>query len=456
MLAARFTSDRQFAQQAWLFLRGLVDGRLDSLDCVVYGGILLGIVCGVLGAFVVLRRQSLLGDAIGHAVLPGVCVGFLIAQSRSMPMLLSGAVVFGLLAAMLISLLQRTTKLKSPECMGVVFSGFYGLGIVLLKIISRGSTAGKSGLEKFLWGQIVGLTPDDLILIGIIVALSIILIRIYWRPLALSSFDPSYAASQGIAVQRIHYLLSAMLTVAIVISIQAVGVILVSAMLIIPAATAYLLTDRLKRMVILSGALGALAGLMGAFFSYTLKGAPTGSLMVLAATVPFMLTICFAPRHGVLPRLLRVIRHRKLTHGQNLLRSIYMILERRNNGFEDRRIGVDDIAAIRQETPQFIAKLVRIAAKQNWVRSDSPDPVILTDAGLDEAKRLTRNHRLWELFLTHEAKLSSQAVHTDAEQIEHVLAPDVLQRLEAMLDHPQTDPHGSIIPTSTETGSGER
>jgi ABC-type Mn2+/Zn2+ transport system permease subunit/Mn-dependent DtxR family transcriptional regulator len=444
-LAARFGLDGSTWTLITRFLGGLFDGRIDSLDCAVYAAIFLGITCGALGSFIVLRRQSLLGDAIGHSVLPGVCLGFLAAGGRSIPMLLLGALISGLLSALLIALIQRTTKLKTGECMGLVFTGFYGLGIVLLKIVQRRSLPGSSGLDKLiLGGQIAAISLLDTILIGAVMLFAIAMIVIFWRPLSVSSFDEEFAQGLGIPVRWIHYLLMVLLTVAIVISIQAVGVVLVSAMLVIPAATGYLLTDRLKRMVLLSACFGSLGGVTGAFFSYLDKDAPSGAFMVLAAALLFALAFFLAPRHGLLPRLKRRYDQRRRTAAENLLKTLYIMREHR--GTDDPRFGVHDVAAMRHEPPEAIHRLRRIAARRDWVDPTSPDPIILTPQGLEEARRIVRNHRLWELFLTQEANLASDHVHADAEYIEHVLPKDVLRKLEQMLDSPAADPHGRPIP----------
>jgi manganese/zinc/iron transport system permease protein len=160
ILAAGFTSDVTLSETIARFFAALVDNRIEATDCVVWAALLLGATCGLLGSFIVLRRQSLLGDAIGHAVLPGVFVGFIIAGARWTPALLLGALIAGLLAAGLIAALQRTTLLKSGECMGVAFTGFYGLGIVLLRYVQKSPQYGsdKAGLDRFLFGQIVGTT----------------------------------------------------------------------------------------------------------------------------------------------------------------------------------------------------------------------------------------------------------------------------------------------------------
>ena len=444
-LAARFSLEGSTLELIRRFLGGLVDGRFDSLDCAVWGAAVLGVTCGMLGSFIVLRRQSLLGDAIGHSVLPGVCLGFLAAGQRSIPMLVIGAMVAGLLATLLIALIQRTTKLKSGESMGLVFTGFYGLGIVLLKKVQDQAIPGASGLDKLiLGGQIAALSTADLVAMVIVAVIAIGAVVVFWRPLAASSFDEEFAVGVGIPARGVHYLLMVLLTVAIVISIQAVGVALVSAMLVTPAATAYLLTDRLHRMVVLGAIFGAVAGLVGAFFSFLDNDAPSGAFMVLAASLIFGAAFLVAPRYGVLPRVMRRWEQRRRTQAENLMRTLFVIMERR--GTDDRRFGVHDVAAQRQESPATVKQLARLATRRGWLDRHSRDPIILTDLGLEEARRIVRNHRLWELFLTQEAKLAADHVHADAEYIEHVLPQAVLRRLEQMLDQPVQDPHGRPIP----------
>jgi manganese/zinc/iron transport system permease protein len=462
-IAARFSTEQSLGQTLARFFAALVDNRLTTEDFVVYGAILLGVTSGLLGCFIVLRKQSLLGDAIGHAVLPGVCLGFLFAGARSTPALLGGALIAGLLAAALIGLLQRTTQLKTGECMGVVFTGFYGIGIVLLKYIQNlqgretflsriglghAINTGQSGLDKFLFGQITSINLTDITYMAIIAGVAIAAVIVFWRKLAVSTFDEGFAFSVGLPVKRIDYLLTALVTVAIVVSIQAVGVVLVAAMLVTPAGTAYLLTDRLHRMAILSALFGATAGVLGAFFSLFGEDLPTGSFMVLAASLLFAMAFLLSPRHGVIPRWLRLIERKRRTQAENLLRSIYILLEKRNDagGAIDRRFGVDDLAAIRHESSAQVHALRRRAAALHWVERDSRDPIILSDEGLAAARQVVRNHRLWELFLTQEAHLAGDHVHRDAEHIEHVLPREVLARLEQMLDNPTADPHGRPIP----------
>ncbi|QOV87508.1 metal ABC transporter permease [Humisphaera borealis] len=452
-LAARFETAEPWYSHLARFARELVDDRIGTTDLVVLAAILLGVTCGVLGCFLILRRQSLLGDAVGHAVLPGVFLGFLAAGARSTPALLLGALVAGLLAAALIAVLQRTTQLKAGECIGVVFTGFYGLGILLLKHIQNNAARypGQAGLDKFLFGQIAGISATDVIYMAVVAAVSLACVALAWRSLAAWAFDEGFAVSIGLPVKAIETMMTGLVTVAIVISIQAVGVVLVAAMLVTPAATAYLLTDRLHRMVLLAAMFGAAAGVIGAVVSLLGADMPTGSLMVIAGGTLFGLAFLLSPRHGLLPRLRRVWERRRRTQAENLLRMLYLIMESRAGGGKvpdnaDRRFGVSDAAGARGTTPAAVRKYWRLAAHRGWVDPSSPDPMILTDAGFAEARHVVRTHRLWELFLTQEAKIASDHVHADAEDIEHILPRDVLAKLEHMLDYPTADPHGKPIP----------
>ncbi|HSI35687.1 MAG: metal ABC transporter permease [Phycisphaerae bacterium] len=447
-LAARFNSTQNGLAEVRDAVARLFDSRIEGVDCVVWAAVLLGVTCGVLGCFIVLRKQSLLGDAIGHSVLPGVCLGFIVAGSRSTPALLIGALIAGLCATALIGLLQRTTRLKPGECMGVVFTGFYGLGIVLLRVAGDRGGGGSAGLDRFLFGQIAGISLADVGYVAVVTVATLLMVWACWRSLAVWTFDEGFAHGIGVRTRALEYTLTGLLTLAIVISIQAVGVVLVAALLVTPAATAYLLTDRLHRMVILAAAFGAGAGVIGIFASLGLSSAtatmPTGATIVLAAGMLFALAFLLSPRHGLLPRTARLWERRRRTRAENLLKTMYQIMERR--GGTDRRVGVSDITSARQESAAHVRSLARLARKRDWLTAADHDPLVLTESGYAHAAGVVRNHRLWELFLTQEAHLAADHVHRDAEHIEHVLPRDVIARLEQMLDHPAADPHGRAIP----------
>jgi len=266
----------------------------------------------------------------------------------------------------------------------------------------------------------------------------------------VTSFDEPFARSIGIPVRFFHYLLMALLTVATVISIQAVGVVLVSAMLIIPAAAAYLLTDRLPLMLALSALFGVLSGVLGAFVSFLGPSLPTGPFMVVAGATLFAAAYVFSPRYGVLIRFVRRVRKRRRVAIENILKSIYHALERTDSG----STSVAEIAEGRAETDGVVRRHLKPPIRRGFVTLEG-GAVRLTAAGEARAERVVRNHRLWELYLTKEAEIASDHVHEDAEEIEHVLGEDIVRQLEQRLDYPDTDPHGRRIPGVQATSTGE-
>lgn len=274
--------------------------------------VVVGGVCGVIGTFLVLRGLSLIGDATGHATLPGVCVGFLVARgAKIMSLLLLGALVSGFLAAVLVGVLSRGTRTRTDASIGVVLSVFFGVGIVLLSYIQASPTGAQAGLNSFLYGNAAGVDGQQLVYLASLGFIVIALVAVFWRWLVAVVFDEDFAQSIGIPVRAVHYALLAGLSVAVVVSIQAVGVVLVSAMLIIPPSTALFLSKRIERVVLLSTAFGVFSGAVGAVFSYVFEGVSTGPAMVLVAGALFGVALIFGPRGGILVEHLR--RRRRTT-----------------------------------------------------------------------------------------------------------------------------------------------
>ena len=269
------------------------------------GSILLGISCGLLGSFLVVRKMALFGDTLSHAVLPGVALGFLWNMSKDPVAIFVGATLAGLLGGALVTLIKQTTRLKEDTALGLVLASFFAVGICLLTRIQRISTGSKGGLDAYLFGQAAALGRDDVILMAIITVLVVLLISIFYKELLLTSFDVTFARAAGFPVTMIHYALMLLLAFSVVIALQAVGVVLVSAMLITPAAAAYLLTDRMHIMLVLASVFGVAAGAAGAFFSFLSTNFPTGPLMVMGASLVFVLAFLFGPRHGVVSRCWR-------------------------------------------------------------------------------------------------------------------------------------------------------
>jgi manganese/zinc/iron transport system permease protein len=284
--------------------------RYDFLVYAATGGVLVGMTCGLLGTFMVLRRLSLMGDALGHAALPGVGIAFLITQTKSTGPILVGATTTALLAAMTIGFIGRNSRTYPDAALGMVLASFFGLGVVVLSYVQNTASASKSGLTDFLFGNAAAITPDELFLLGAILCVSLIVIVALYRPLKLMSFDSDLAQAMGLPIRWLHYGMMALVALTIVASIQSVGVVLVAAMLITPASAAYLLTDRLHFMIALSVFFGGLSGFLGTLLSFLFAGFSSGPSMVVVASIIFMLAFFFAPERGQVAQALKKKRQR--------------------------------------------------------------------------------------------------------------------------------------------------
>ena len=267
-------------------------GQYNFLQAALITSILVGVMSGVIGSFIILRGLSLMGDAISHAVLPGVAVAYMFGIN-----LLLGASIFGILAAMLIGYVASHSKLKNDTAIGIVFSAFYALGFVLISLAES-----SSNLHHILFGNVLAVSDRDLITTTCVLIAVILFIVIFYKELLITSFDETFARTYGLRTQMVHYALMLMLTLVTVSSLQTVGIILVVAMLITPAATAFLWTNKLHWMLVDSAIFGALASLIGLFLSYTLNWS-SGPAIVLVAAFIFGVSFIFSPKQGLVFKL---------------------------------------------------------------------------------------------------------------------------------------------------------
>jgi manganese/zinc/iron transport system permease protein len=279
-----------------------------TLRTVALGSATLGVVSGVLGAFAVLRRQSLLGDAVAHAALPGIALVFLLTGSKSPWALLAGAIAAGWVGTLAVQAITRATRVKEDAALGIVLSVFFGFGVVLLTFIQKLPTASQAGLDAFLFGQAATLVTRDVVAMVALGGVALVAVALLWKEMKLITFDPAFAASLGLPTARLSVLLITLIVVAIVVGLQTVGVVLMSAMIVAPAAAARQWTDRLGPMVALSGVLGAAAGLAGAVTSSLVPRLPTGPTIVLYISAVVLVSLLFAPGRGILARYRRMRR----------------------------------------------------------------------------------------------------------------------------------------------------
>ncbi|MCM3226868.1 metal ABC transporter permease [Terribacillus saccharophilus] len=271
---------------------------------VVLSTMLLGIASGVLGSFALLKKQSLIGDAVAHAALPGICIAYLLIGEKQLLVLLLGATATGLLATYLIQLITTTTRIKKDAAICLILSVFFGTGIVLLSRITQQAGGNKSGLDHFIFGQAAAMTRNDVYTMAGAAGGLILIAFLLFKEWKLLIFDPDFAKNSGLPVGLLETLFSTLLVITVVIGIQAVGVILMAALLIIPAISARYWTDRLGWMVVIAGSIGACSGIIGALISTISTGLATGPLIVVTAAGCFIVSFTIGPKRGLIQKLM--------------------------------------------------------------------------------------------------------------------------------------------------------
>lgn len=436
--------ETQLWEQVWRFF-SMKDAVVRT---ALVGSVFLGISCGLLGSFIVVRKLSLFGDTLSHAVLPGVAIGYLVAGEKDPLAIFVGATLAGVLGTVMVHLIKKTTHIKEDSSLGMVLAGFYGVGIVLMNRIQKLPTGTQSGIDKFLFGQAAALSPTEVWMIAGVAMAAVVMVLLFYRQFLLGSFDMGFARSMGLPAGVFHYLLMMLLAFTVVVSLQAVGAVLVSAMLVIPAASAYLLTDRMHRMLILASGFGIFSGVLGAFFSFLGNSLPTGPLMVLAASSVFTLSFLFSPKHGLVSRWRKRRSSQVRIRNENTLKAIYQVRE--SYGFAGEGVKVGDLALrMNEEEDEVVRRLrdLRSVGVCDLKEIEGASFAFLNPEGWLRACAVVRNHRLWELYLTNQAEYEPDHVHDDAEIIEHVLGEETVRRLERLLDYPAEDPHGKLIPS---------
>lgn len=294
-----------------------------TLQTVVMGAALIGILSGVLGSFAVLRGQGLLGDTLSHAALPGVCIGFLIYGGRSLEGIMAGALFTGVVAALLVVFLHQRTVLKMDVALAAILGLGFALGVVLLTYIQREAGSAQAGLDSFLFGQAAAVLRRDLYPMAVVTVLSLLMVLLLWKPFKLMSFDPAFAAVSGLPVKLLEVVLTAMIALAVVVGLQMVGVVLMTAMVIAPGAAARQWARNLSGMVILAALFGAIAGVGGGIVSAFAPGLSTGPVIVLVATLIALISLLFAPHRGLLPQWYRRRHRLQHTSTDRILLTVY-------------------------------------------------------------------------------------------------------------------------------------
>ncbi len=406
------------------------------------GGVLVSIVCGVIGCFVILRRMAFLGDALSHAMLAGVTGGYLLMQffygdAANAPAMLIGSLLAALITVGMIGFISRVSRIKEDTAIGIMYTGVFAAGGILASVFAHRIHV---DLLHFVMGQVLAVNDTDLWVAGIVAAVVLSAVLIFYRQLQLTSFDPVMAASIGIPVLAIDYLLTTCTSLVVVSAVTMVGVILVVGLLVTPAASAYLLCDRLSRMLVVSAALGA-TSVIGGLYTSLWCNIAGGASIVAFCTAQFLIVLVVAPRYGLIASWLR----RANMVPQPLVEDVLTSILRAG----DAHPSLEQILSKVEAPPEAASKALRTLARQNLVE-ETDRRYRLTDAGHREAQRVLRAHRLWEAYLEHVGAPETE-IHARAHQLEHVHDPAAVDYLDDKLGHPLRDPHGKEIPVDTET-----
>lgn len=407
---------------------------------VVFGTTLLGMAAGVIGSFTLLRKRALMGDALSHATLPGIAIAFLLCSAvglveKSLPFLLAGAAVTGVMGVGVILFIRRYTRLKEDTALGVVLSVFFGGGVVLLDIVQQLGTGSAAGLESFIYGKTASMVPGDVMLIGATGVVVAVCCGLLFKEFKLICFDPAYASVQGWPVLLLDVMMMALVIVVTVVGLQAVGLILVIALLIIPAAAARFWTNRMHMMTLLAGMIGAISALFGAAASALAPRLPSGAMIVLVAAGVFAFSMLVGSARGLVPRFWR---RRALQHTigrQHFLRAAYEQLEPTQNW--TATLTLDHLIPLRSWSRRQLRRIARRSEGAGRAVLNG-NRIRLTRNGVEEARRLVRNHRLWEAYLVAHADVAPSHVDRDADMIEHVLGPEMIAELERLIIRDQS------------------
>ncbi|MEQ8847581.1 metal ABC transporter permease [Botrimarina sp.] len=432
----------------WSDWRGAADLLLlrdYNTRVVVLGATLLGLTAGVVGSFTLLRKRALLGDALAHATLPGIAIAFLAASAlgadgKSLPLLLAGAAATGVLGVGAILAIRRFTRLKEDAALGIVLSVFFGAGAALLGVVQQTPTGHAAGLESFIYGKTAAMLSSDAWLIAGAAVACLALSALCFKELMLLCFDAGFASARGFSAGWLDTLLMGMVVLVTIIGLQAVGLVLMIALLVIPPAAARFWTDRLLAMTLLAGAIGAASAFAGAVASAAAPKLPSGAMIVLCAASLFLFSALLGSRRGLIVRYRRRRRFLQRIAREHLLRAVYEATESADSATFARLLEMRSWGAAE------LRQLIRRARHKELVQRGPAAEVRLTSRGLLEAQRLTRQHRLWEMYLITHADVAPSRVDRGADAIEHVLDPETIDELERLLDQrrlglPPESPH---------------
>ncbi len=396
---------------------------------------MVGIMCGVLGCFIVLRNMALIGDALAHAILPGVVFAFMLVGYSVFGFFL-GSAIAGLIAAVVMTWIQQNSNTKNDAAIGIVFTAMFSIGVMGISKISK-SDGVHLDMKDFLFGNVLGVSDQDLYLTTAVTVFVLGSIAVFYRYLFATTFQPVIAKTMGISVEMVHYFLMLLLSFAVVASLRTVGIILVVAMLITPASTALLLSNRLQNVLGISALVGLVSSILGLLLAIQFNTTP-GPAMVVVATSLYLLAVFFAPKQGLVFRYFQRRSLLKKIRREDILKQSLRLNEQ---GTITKTALLEKLGLTSASLESGLQDLLK---KEFLLTTNGGYD--LTEPGKQAADKLVRAHRLWETYLVQQMGLTEEQIHEDAEKYEHLLTDEILDNVDEHLGFPTTDPHGSPIP----------
>jgi manganese/zinc/iron transport system permease protein len=413
---------------------------------VVVGTTLLASSSAVVGTFSYLKGQSLVGDAIAHALLPGVVLAFMLGDGRNPAYLIFGALVSGLIAHYGIEFIQNRTKLKSDTAVSLVLSTFFGFGIMLMSVVQQRGQGQQAGLERYLLGKAAAITMLDVYTFSALALVLLLGVALFYKGFQLMTFNEDFAHAIGLPVDLIRVTFTVLTVLAVTIGIQTVGVVLMAALLITPAAAARAWTKSLPQMIVLAAMFSATSAILGTLISSAITKMPTGPWIVIILGLIGFTSLFIAPEKGWLFKRKRALENRSKTNRENIMKLMYRQEEKGGTG---NKLSIPQILSIRAMREDALRVGLKDLKKRLWI-IEHIEGFTLTDLGRIEGRRVVRLHRLWELYLTERLGMAPDHIHPQAETMEHVITPEIEALLIKELGVPERDPHESLIPYENE------
>lgn len=421
---------------------------------------LMCLAAGLVGVIVLLRKQALLGEALSHASYPGVIIGVIGAgiflssdvEAGVSLFILAGAFLSALLGLWTIHFMEKKLKVRTDSALCFVLSSFFGIGLTLASEVQFSYTSLYKQVQVYLYGQAATMTDIHVLVYGLLAAFIIAMVILIHKELKVITFDRDFAKSIGMHVRAIDTLFFTIVVLAVVVGIRSVGVVLMSAMLIAPPATARQYTNKLSTMLLLAGTFGMLSGFLGNYFSVELTlywamknphirlAFPTGPMIVVAAIFLFLIAFLFAPERGVLLRYIRVTYFRYRCVCENVLKTLW-------RAGSNAQVSFIQIAKYQQASNPYLKFILWRLVYNGWVTKTDVGLYSLTYEGQHRAAKIIRLHRLWEVYLADYIGIGVERVHRNAEEMEHIITPQLEKELVLLLKNPTEDPHHQPIPT---------